>query len=153
VRTLYSATEKQAKQSPKNDDEMNFFRQLAGMGNVDVTLRIMQKNGKLTMMVLPGSASSATMPLNFTGTPEELDAEFFTTIAPAANEVAGIVSNVDEVKEVVKKEPEKKASTPAKKTAAPAKKPTPAKQKPKSAGKTAKNMQEKNQRLKIQWIK
>ncbi len=87
---------------------MNFFEQLANAckGKTDITLRIMQKNDKLTIDVKPGSHSSTTQPMVFTGTPAELDAEFFTTVFPAVEEVKGILSNIDDVK----KQAEEKAN-------------------------------------------
>lgn len=103
---------------------MNFFQQLAATGDVDITLRIMGKNGKLTVNHMPGKHSSITKPLNFTGTPEELDEEFFKSITPQVAEVRGIISNVDDVKEQAKSKADKAAS--------PAKKETPAKPKGKS---------------------
>lgn len=94
-----------------NNTDMNFFQQLAhaGAGKVDLTLRIMQKNEKLTMEVMPGSTKSVGIkPMIFTGTPAELDDEFFKTIAPGVNEVAGIISNIEEVKkEATQKKVEK----------------------------------------------
>lgn len=104
---------------------MNFFEQLANAcnGKTDITLRIMQKNDKLTIDVKPGSHSSTTKPLLFTGTPAELDAEFFTTVFPAVEEVKGILSNIDDVKkEAEEKLTAKKPAKAADKKAEPAKK-------------------------------
>jgi PRTRC genetic system protein E len=82
---------------------MNFFEQLAhaGAGNVDITMRIMQKNDKLTLNIMPGAGSVSITPIIVTGTPAELDAEFFQSIAPAVNEIAGIVTNLADVKKQV----------------------------------------------------
>jgi PRTRC genetic system protein E len=77
---------------------MEFFTRLAEAGNTDLTIRIMQKGDKLTMNIMPGSAKSTTRPINITGTGPELDAEFFNTIMPGVKEVAGIVSNLEDVK-------------------------------------------------------
>ena len=77
---------------------MDFFQKLAAIGNIDMTVRIMQKNDKLTINVMPGSGSSTMQPIVITGTPEELDAEFINTIMPQVNEVAGLVHNIDSVK-------------------------------------------------------
>lgn len=99
---------------------MNFFQQLAlaGAGKVDINLRIMQKNDKFTMSILPGSHSSITKPMNITGTAAELDDKFFETIFPQAVEVLGIISNIDDVKkEADKKLSESKNKTPEKSAA------------------------------------
>ncbi len=77
---------------------MEFFTRLAEAGNTDLTIRIMQKGDKLTMNFMPGSAKSTTRPINITGAGPELDAEFFNTIMPGVAEVAGIVSNLEDVK-------------------------------------------------------
>lgn len=102
---------------------MNFFETLATQENVDLNLRIMGKNGKLTLNIMPGSDRSATKPILITGTGAELDAEFFNSILPEVQEVKGIVSNIAEVKKDSEKAlanaKEKKAAKPA----APSKKP------------------------------
>lgn len=77
----------------------NFFQLLNEIENLDLTLRIMSKNGKITINVQPGLRSLITQPMNVTGTPEELDAEFFETLLPEVNDVAGIISNIEEVKQ------------------------------------------------------
>jgi PRTRC genetic system protein E len=84
--------------SPNNTD-MNFFEQLAALGHVDLTMRIMQKNDKLTIGIDLGLKSTGIKPINITGTPAEIDGEFFTSIIPKVNEIRGLVSNLDEVKE------------------------------------------------------
>jgi len=81
-----------------NNTDMNFFRQLFQMGNVDLSMRVMQKNSKLTISIEPGLKSAGVAPIIVTGTPEELDAEFFASIAPAVQEIKGIVSNITDVK-------------------------------------------------------
>lgn len=96
--------------SNNNNDEMNFFQQLAGLGHVDINLRMMQdKNGKITMEVAPGAKSTAIKPILITGTPAELDEGFFRECAPGIKSVLGIISNIDEVK----KDAEKKTTAPA----------------------------------------
>lgn len=77
---------------------MEFFKQLAAIGNIDMTIRIMQKNDKFTINVMPGSGSSTMQPIVITGTPEELDSEFVNAIVPQVNEVAGLIHNIDSVK-------------------------------------------------------
>jgi PRTRC genetic system protein E len=102
--------------SSNNDNDMNFFQQLAQAGaqNVDITLRIMQKDGKLTVGIMPGIKSATLKPVNMTGTPGELDAEFFKTIMPGVTEIRGIVTNLEKVKKEVEKkkdEPPEKSET------------------------------------------
>jgi PRTRC genetic system protein E len=92
-----------------NDNDMNFFQQLAQAAaqNVDLTMRIMQKDGKLTLNIMPGAKSVTIKPILVTGTPQELDAEFFKTIAPGLSEINGIITNIEEVKnDLNKKKPE-----------------------------------------------
>jgi PRTRC genetic system protein E len=88
-------------QSSIKDDDMNFFRQLLAVGNVDMTMRMMEKNGKLTIMIMPGSGSATIPPINITGTPEELDEKFFSVIAPGVNAITGMVSNIEDVKKEI----------------------------------------------------
>jgi DnaK suppressor protein len=110
--------------SPTTNTEivMDFFKQLAGMGKVDLTMRIMQKDDKLSVSLFP-SGKSRLHPIVVTGTPEELDDAFFNSIAPAVQEVKGLVSNIDEVKKAAAKKkettkPDEKKATPKKKAEA-----------------------------------
>jgi PRTRC genetic system protein E len=87
-----------------NDNDMNFFQQLASLGHIDLTMRMMQdKNGKITIGIEPG-LKSHLKPLNFTGTPAEFDEEFFKKIIPAVKEIKGIVSNAQAVKKDAEQE-------------------------------------------------
>lgn len=115
---------------------MNFFTQLAEAGLSDITLRIMQKGEKVTVNVLPGSITSETKPLNFTGTPEELDATFFQHIMVGVMEVQGIQSNIDQVKEELQKEAKEKKPSDKKAASASKKKADPKKDKPAKEEKT-----------------
>lgn len=131
--------------TPVNNTDMNFFEQLgAHLGDVDMTIRFFKKNGVFTLNIMPG-AKSTIKPIIIKGAPEELDKEFFNTIAPGVKEITGIISNMEEIKkeavadaEKSKKEAEQKkdkkpevkkpaakkkpAQTPVKKTAKPASK-------------------------------
>lgn len=98
-------------QSPINDNEMNFFQQLADAGHVDFSFRIMQKNKNLTININPGGTPRSLMPMNFTATPEELDRVFFEKIVPAVKEVTGLVSNIDAVKKQAAELPAEKSET------------------------------------------
>lgn len=96
--------------SNQNDSDMNFFQQLVATGNVDITMRIMLKNEKLTMQIMPGSDRSTNKPYNITGTGEELDAHFFSRVFPGVQEIKGLTDNLEEVKKDLQ---EKKQSKPA----------------------------------------
>lgn len=85
-----------------NNDMSSFFQQLAALGNVDLNIRIMQKDGKLTISITPGVKSNLH-PILVTGTPAELDAEFLNTIAPQVQSISGIVTNITEVKKQAEK--------------------------------------------------
>ncbi|MEO6610714.1 MAG: hypothetical protein ABIT05_01235 [Chitinophagaceae bacterium] len=88
-------------QSSKNNNDMNFFQQLSGQGDVDITIRILKKNDKITLNVIPGGTSKL-QPILATGTPEELDEEFFKSVMPGVQEISGFYTNVSEVKEQAK---------------------------------------------------
>lgn len=100
--------------------EMKFFEQLqkAAQG-VDLTLSIKEKNGKYTVMVLPKATDqSKIQPLIVTGTPEELDKDFFPKVGPVILETTTLLINADEYKKSVedaaKKDEKKVATAPAK---------------------------------------
>ena len=94
---------------------MDFFSKLADMESVDLTIRIFKKNDKLTLNLMPGSGNSTTMPILVTGTPTELDEEFFDKIMPQMKIVSGLITNIEEVTKGMEKELEqKKESKPAK---------------------------------------
>lgn len=92
-----------------NNTDMNFFEQLATLGNVDFSMRIMKVNGSFTIGITPGNAVKGMKQINISGTPEEFDKEFFATIMPRVREVKGLVHNIDEVKKEVTEKPAKKA--------------------------------------------
>lgn len=102
-----------------NINTMNFFETLQQQDAVDISIRIMKKNERLTINVMPGSGNSVTKPIIITGTGAELDEAFFTTVLPGVKEVGGIISNLEEVK----KEAEEKSKPAAKETKAADKKP------------------------------
>lgn len=106
---------------------MNFFETLQQQDAVDLTIRIMKKNDRLTMNVMPGSGNSVTKPSIFTGTGVELDQEFFSQVFPGVTEVAGMISNLEEVKKEAaeKSKPAPKENKPAAEKKAPAKKSEP----------------------------
>lgn len=94
--------------SPNKNNDMSFFQQLAALGNVDLSIRIKQKNETLTLSITPGNSSNIT-PVIVTGTPAELDAEFLNSIAPQVQSISGIVTNIKDVKaEAAKLEEENK---------------------------------------------
>ena len=87
---------------------MEFFSKLAEMESVDLSIRIMKKNDKLTLNIMPGSGNATTKPVLVTGTGAELDEGFFTMLMPKYNEISGLLTNVDEVAKEVKEKAEKK---------------------------------------------
>lgn len=105
--------EKQNQSSTKTDNIMNFFSQLSALGKVDMSMRILQdKTGNLTLMVMPGTSSSTVKPFNITGTPAELDEGFFTQVMPGVKEIAGLISNINDVKQDLIENPEPKDKVP-----------------------------------------
>jgi PRTRC genetic system protein E len=98
-----------------NNNNMNFFQLLAQASaqKTDLTIRIMQKETKLTINIMPGARSSFK-PILITGTPQELDNEFFNVILPELNEIKGLVSNIDEVKKDIKKQLDEKSEAATK---------------------------------------
>lgn len=107
-----------ALKNQKIKTDMNFFQQLAALGNVDITLRIMQKGDKLTINLMPGSAKSTNKPFNISGTGAELDEGFFTEVFPAVQEVKGLITNKEEFIDDAKKKAEKKPAAKPPKPAA-----------------------------------
>ena len=79
-----------------------FFTQINQMMNqgVDITLVIRKKEGQLMVSTMPKSnglkdeAQNFIIPLNLTGTPEELDAEFITLISQPIRKAAGLLTNM-----------------------------------------------------------
>lgn len=69
---------------------MNFFKLLNDIGaGIDITLKIKEKNGKLTVMVMPEKGNTTRVYGKvITSAPEELDNEFFAAIQnpPAVSE-------------------------------------------------------------------
>lgn len=75
----------------------NFFTKIKGTGKVDLTLRIMEVNENLTIMVDPGIRSKGITPVTVTGTPADLDERFFNEIMPGVQQLTGLVSNLPDV--------------------------------------------------------
>ena len=122
--------------SPITFTEMKFFSQLHTAGqSVHLSLDIMEKNGKYTVMLLPkASDGSKLQPIIVTGTPDELDNDFFKKVGPVLLDTSTQLINAEahkkSVADVVKKSPPVKQADknpPAKKEAS--KKPA-GKQKP-----------------------
>ena len=75
----------------------NFYTQLhEAAPNVDISLRIKEKNGRYTVMFQPETANNNTLRgLNVTGTPAELDAGFFEKVLDAMQANHGLVATVE----------------------------------------------------------
>jgi PRTRC genetic system protein E len=86
---------------------MDFFKQLAAKstGPVDLSMRILQADQKLSVEFIPGT-SMKLKPIVVTGTPDELDEGFFGSLLPAIDEIKGLVSNIEQIKEDAKKQAE-----------------------------------------------
>lgn len=108
---------------------MNFFKTLSETGINDVVIQMKQDStGNITVFVTPktiakDSALKGLKPLHLTGTPEEIDAEFFGLVTTPLVKTQTIFNNVEafeaQIKEVEKatadKKSEKDAATKAKK--------------------------------------
>jgi PRTRC genetic system protein E len=98
--------------SPTNDKDMIFFQTMyEHIDGVDVTMTIKRKNGKITLSVLP-QAITKIAPVMITGTPEELDAEFFNVIAAPLNTSKGVKVEIEQFNnslKAAKDDAEKKA--------------------------------------------
>ena len=80
---------------------MGFFSELYNnIDGIDVTMSFKRKNGKITVSVLPKTTSSIA-PALITGTPEELDAEFFDAIKVPLEEAKGLNVELDSLKQSV----------------------------------------------------
>jgi PRTRC genetic system protein E len=80
---------------------MNFFQQMFDlMDGIDVTITMKRKNGKLTMSVLPQTASSIS-PALITGTPDELDEGFFDAIKVPLETAKGLKAELDQYNSTV----------------------------------------------------
>jgi PRTRC genetic system protein E len=80
---------------------MNFFKTLAQTGIKDVLFQVKQdENGILTVFITPktiaqDSALKELKPIFVSGTAEDMDAEFFTTLAPILEQTQKLFSNVE----------------------------------------------------------
>jgi len=88
---------------------MDFFKQLLEItGEVDLSLRMKSKEGKITLSLLPTTQSNIT-PLIVTGTAEELDNSFIDLIRKPMQETAVLVANTEAYTESVKAASDKAA--------------------------------------------
>lgn len=115
---------------------MRFFTELyeAFKGNMDMNLRIMSKDGVITMQITQGVKNDAVKPIEMNGTPAEFDEGFFDNVIPGVVEVHGLVTNIEEAKASAAKALEESKKKPADKKLAekPAKKEKPGKREKKS---------------------
>lgn len=96
---------------------MNFFQKLEQQfPDADLNIRVKTKSGSTTVSVLPVSKTENDIePIIITGTPEELDAEFFNLIAKPIETTKAAIVNLEEQQKSVKEATETK---PAPKPAA-----------------------------------
>lgn len=84
----------------KSETEMSFFKQLSGIiGQVEMSFTIKEKDGELTVMIMPKATGSMTQrmdkikPLIITGSPEDLDEGFFATVSTPLVKTGKLLSN------------------------------------------------------------
>lgn len=102
---------------------MNFFKTLSETGIKDVVLQVKQDStGNITVFVTPktvaeDSALKGLKPLHLTGTPEELDTEFFGLVTSPLQKTQNIFNNVEafeaQLREASKTTADKKAEKDA----------------------------------------
>lgn len=84
---------------------MEFFRELSriGSGFKKVTITIAEKEGIQTVSFIPETGNDKVnrklIPVLLSGTPMEVDEGFFPNIFQAVEVVAGLTSNIEQVKE------------------------------------------------------
>lgn len=110
----------------------NFFTKLKEyFKDLDVTIRVKEKNDRYTVMVIPEVANANNLKaLTITGTAKELDDDFFGKVQEAVSVVEGLTSNIQEVKKDAADLAAAAADKKAAKPAPPTKKEKPAKDKP-----------------------
>lgn len=83
---------------------MNFFQQLEQQfPDADLNIRVKTKSGSTTVSVLPVSKTENDIePIIITGTPEELDAEFFNLIAKPIETTKAAIVNLEEQEKSLK---------------------------------------------------
>lgn len=103
---------------------MNFFQTLnEQFPDADLTIRIKSKGGTQSISVLPVSTEENDIqPLIVSGTPEELDEQFFELIKKPLEDTITAIVNLEEQEKSVKASASKPAPPPVKKSAEPAKK-------------------------------
>jgi PRTRC genetic system protein E len=115
---------------------MQFFQLLNEVvPSLDITLRLKEKAGKLTISITNNAGASTDItPLIVTGTPHELDSEFFNIVAPVIADGSVKLVNLAEHKKAIdqasaaeEKANEEVKDKPAEKKASPEKKKSPAK--------------------------
>lgn len=102
---------------------MNFFKTLSETGIKDVVIQVKQDStGAITVFVTPktiseDSALKGLKPLHLTGTPEEIDAEFFGLVTTPLQQTQTVFNNVEafeaQLREASKATADKKAEKDA----------------------------------------
>lgn len=102
---------------------MTFFKTLSETGIQDVVIQVKQdKTGSITVFVTPktiaeDSALKGLKPLHLTGTPEEIDSDFFSLVTTPLIKTQAVFNNVEafeaQLKEATKATAEKKAEKDA----------------------------------------
>ncbi len=97
-------------QNHKNQIMNNFFKQIGELvpEGIDLNLSIRTKGGKLTVSIIPKAqklddpAQNKIKPLILTGTPEELDKEFFITVFAPLTGSTGLLTNMSDHEKSIK---------------------------------------------------
>lgn len=105
---------------------MNFFKNISDIGITNIDIKVLIKDGIVSVLVDPKStakdkAIQIIQPVSISGTPEEIDLEFFNIITEPLKKTAGVITNIEEHEKSVNEASKKKADVtkskkPAEKT-------------------------------------
>ena len=93
---------------------MNFFQTLdQSFPDADLNIRIKAKSGSMSVSVLPVSKTENDIePIILTGTPEDLDAQFFELVSAPVEETKAALVNLEEHKKSIEEAKEEKKPEP-----------------------------------------
>lgn len=73
----------------------NFFQQIDKLFDGSLSINLAKSGGKITVLLKPSVKSDKVKPMQITGTPEELDADFFNVAGKSLEETKGLVHNIN----------------------------------------------------------
>ena len=93
---------------------MEFFKKIAQLGTANIEIKIVEKNGTLSVSFITKSmakdnALGLIKPIVVSGIPEELDAEFFNVISKPVEKAVGVISNIESFEKSVEEAEKKNA--------------------------------------------